>query len=66
MRARFGWFLRRWADRVDPANAPRALEWSFTFEQRRGLVFNQDGRGCRVWYLTDADYARAHNEAAVR
>lgn len=66
MRTRFGWLLRRWADRVDPTNAARALGWSFTFERGRGLVFNQGGRGCQVWYLSDADYARAHDEAVVR
>lgn len=42
---------------------PQATGWSFTFENHRGLVWRQDGRGCPVWYLGDADYERAHTEA---
>jgi hypothetical protein len=34
---------------------------SFTFEERTGIVFRDDGRGCRLWYY--ADYERAHDEA---
>ncbi len=54
--------LRYFADRIDPANAPRALHWSFTFERGEGVRFREDSRGCRLWYKT-ADYDRAHTEA---
>jgi hypothetical protein len=54
--------LRRWADRIDDAGSPKAVGWSFTIESS-GLVFNSDGRGCPLWYLSDEDYARAHDEA---
>jgi len=56
-------WLRRWADRLDDAGAPKAIGWSFTFEHRRGIVFRDDGRGCPLWYLGDAERARAHTEA---
>lgn len=55
--------LRRLADRIDHAGAPKAISWSFTFEPGHGTVFNQEGRGCRLWYLGDAEYDRAHDEA---
>lgn len=63
---RIGYWLRRLADRIDPVNAPRAIGQSFTFEQGWGLRFRDDGRGCPLWYLSEADYARAHDEADVR
>lgn len=59
---RLGSFLRRAADRVDLAGAPRATSWSFTFEDHLGVVFNQDGKGCPVWVSGDSDYQRAHDE----
>jgi hypothetical protein len=55
--------LRYAADRIDPRGAPRAMSVRFTFEERVGIVFRQDNRGCRLWYLGDADYERAHDEA---
>lgn len=55
--------MRRYADRLDRAGAPKATHWSFTFERGRGLVFREDGRGCRVWHYGDSDYERAHTEA---
>jgi hypothetical protein len=60
--------LRRWADRIDHAGAPKRLSawtftFTFTFEKHIGVVFRQDGRGCPLWYLGDADYDRAHDEA---
>jgi hypothetical protein len=55
--------MRRFADRIDHAGAPKISHWSFTFEEGRGLVFRQDGRGCPVAYLGDGEYARAHSEA---
>lgn len=50
------------------AEAPQAVGWSFTFEQGRpgrrgGVRWRDDGRGCPVWYLSNADYERAHTEA---
>lgn len=62
-RARVAWWLRCWADRLDPDSAPRALGMSFTFEDRTGIVFRDDGRGCPLWHLGHADYERAHDEA---
>lgn len=56
-------WLRRVADRLDHAGSPKAIGWSFTFEHRRGIVFRDDGRGCRLWYLGDAEHERAHAEA---
>ena len=55
--------LRLLADRLDGAGAPRHMGHSFTFEDGRGLVFRDDGRGCPLWYLGADDYARAHSEA---
>lgn len=63
MRARIGAALRRWADRIDHAGAPKALGWSFTFEHREGIRFRDDGRGCPLWYLGDEVRNRAHAEA---
>jgi hypothetical protein len=55
--------LRRLADRIDYKSAPKGTSWSMTFEYGKGPQFNQDGRGCPLWYLGDDDYARAHDEA---
>lgn len=63
MRARIGMWMRRWADRIDRDGAPKAIGWSFTFEHQRGIVFREDGRGCPLWYLGDADHDRAHSES---
>lgn len=35
----------------------------FTFEDRVGIVFREDNRGCLLWYIGDAEYERAHTEA---
>lgn len=56
-------WLRKMADRMDHYGAPKATHWHFTFERGEGLVFNEEGRGCRVWYLNDDEYERAHSEA---
>lgn len=56
-------WMRRIADRIDHRGAPKALGWSFTFEDKQGIRFRDDGRGCRLWYLGDDDYTRAHSEA---
>lgn len=63
LHVRIARLMRRWADRIDREHAPRATGYSFTFEPRRGVVFNDAGRGCPVWYLSDDDYAKAHAEA---
>lgn len=63
IRTRIGRLLRKYADRVDPDGAPRMMGASFTFERGRGLVWNEDRRGCPVAYLGVTDYERAHTEA---
>ena len=55
--------LRRIADRIDYPGAPKAIHVSFTFEDRIGIVFRDDGHGCRLWYYGDTEYERAHTEA---
>jgi hypothetical protein len=63
MRKRIGWWLRCIADRIDPADAPRLISWTFTFERGRGLVFRTDGKGCQLAYLGHDEYEKAHTEA---
>ncbi len=62
-RVRLAEWMRMWADRLDHAGAPKAIGWSFTFENERGIVFREGRQGCPLWYLGDADYQRAHSEA---
>jgi hypothetical protein len=59
----FSGLLRRIADRIDPPGAPKGTGFSFTIERGEGIKFREDGRGCRIWYLGDEDYDRAHTEA---
>lgn len=59
----FSGLLRRIADRIDHAGAPKGMSYSFTFECGEGIRFRDDGKGCRLWYLGDDDYERAHTEA---
>lgn len=61
--AAIGWWFRCVADRIDPAGAPRAISWSFTFERGEGVRFRQDQRGCLLWYLGRDAYERAHLDA---
>jgi hypothetical protein len=63
LRAFIAYQLRKYADRIDNPGAPKAMSVRFTFEDRVGIVFRDDGRGCRLWYLGDVDYERAHTEA---
>lgn len=56
-------WLRRLADRLDHAGAPKLMSWSFTFEEYEGIRFREDGKGCPLAYLGDASYERAHAEA---
>jgi hypothetical protein len=55
--------MRKWADRIDYQGAPRRLGYTFTLEAGEGLRFREDGRGCKLWYLGDAEYDKAHTEA---
>jgi len=63
VRGRIADVLRKYADRLDHAGAPKAISVRFTFEDHVGIMFRDDGRGCRLWYLGDQDYERAHTEA---
>jgi len=54
-------WMRRAADRIDREGAPKVTHCSFTFERGRGIVFHEDGRGCRIAYLGDDEYRRAHH-----
>jgi hypothetical protein len=63
MRATIGSWLRTLANRIDLAGAPRALHLSFTFERGEGIRIRQDGKGCRLWYLGENDYDKAHIES---
>lgn len=63
MRRRIAEALRRYADRLHHPSAPKLIGWSFTFERGVGIVFNDRGRGCRLAYLGDDEYERAHSEA---
>lgn len=56
-------WLRDLADRIDHAGAPKLTGWSWTFEVHEGIRFREDGKGCRVAYLGDDEYDKAHNEA---
>lgn len=55
--------LRRTADRIDHEGAPKITHRTFTFEQGEGIRFREDGRGCHVAYLGDAEYGKAHDQA---
>ncbi|WP_280393068.1 hypothetical protein [Nocardia wallacei] len=63
MRSRLGHWLRKYADRIDYEHAPRHMGYSFTFETGEGIRFRDDGRGCGLWYLGDAEFEKAHAEA---
>lgn len=62
-RSRIGKVLRRLADRIDHHGAPRSIDWSFTFERGKGLVFHNDrGTGCPLYFLGMDEYEKAHRE----
>lgn len=64
MMRQFATQLRYLADRIDPIGAPRLMtHYSFTFERGRGLVFREDGKGCMLAYMGQAEYEKAHTEA---
>jgi hypothetical protein len=55
--------LRRLADLLDYDGAPRPTRWSFTYEEGRGAVFWENGPGCLLWYVGEAEYVKAWDEA---
>lgn len=71
MKRRLAEWMRKWADRIDWPGAPKATHLTFTFEAGKGIVIHGlNGEpepiappGCRLWYLNDADYEKAHTEA---
>lgn len=65
MKQRLADWLRKKADRLDPDGAPRRTSWSFTHEDGWGTVFNQEGRGCPLWYYGKDDYTRSHDDASL-
>jgi len=60
---RLAHWLRGLAERLDYAGTPKGTHWTFTFEPGVGVRWREDGRGCRVWYLNDAQYVLAHTQA---
>jgi hypothetical protein len=64
IRARIADKLRTLADRLDYEGAPKLMSpYSFTFENQRGIVFREDGKGCPLWHYGRGDRERAHSEA---
>lgn len=61
--ARLAAYYRRLADRIDHQGAPKLSHLTFTFEDGVGIVFRDDGHGCRLAWLGDGEYERAHEEA---
>lgn len=62
-RAWIGKRLRFLADRIDYRGAPRLMSYSFTYETGDGIRFREDGRGCRLAYLGEAEREKAYTEA---
>lgn len=75
MRLRFALWLMHLAYRVveliDRRAVPKATHMTFRFETGVGMViyaehaalhdsFEASLKGCRLWYLDDLDYAKAH------
>jgi hypothetical protein len=56
-------WLRALADRIDHAGAPKLTHWTWTFELGEGIRFREDGKGCRVAYLGNDEYDKAHDQA---
>ena len=59
--------FRRWvaqhltfaAARIHRPSAFKRTHLSFEFVDGVGIVTNEDGHGCPLWYYGDDDYARA-------
>lgn len=66
LRAKVGWRLRTWADRIDPGHAFLRTGMTITLERDQGWTLRGpvEGRppGCPIWYYTP-DYDLAHDEA---
>lgn len=63
MRSRLGRWIRRIADSVDPAGKPHLLPaHTFTLEADR-LRFREDGRGAKLWYIGEGQFAKARDES---
>ena len=68
IRARIGWFLRKWADRIDPDHAFRHMgSLGLTLEKGKGWTLNQDTefgkpRGIIPWYY-GPDFDKAYDHA---
>lgn len=60
---RLAWYLRTLADRMDHEGAPKLTHWTWTFELYQGVKFREDGKGCRVAYLGDNEYEKAHAQS---
>lgn len=67
VRERFAWWLMRTAyvivERIDRKAVPKYASLSFTFESGEGFKLRNGQRGCKLFYLNDWDYERAHDEA---
>lgn len=48
---------------MDWYGAPKSIHWTFTIEKDVGVRFREDARGCRLAYLGNAEYEKAHTEA---
>jgi hypothetical protein len=65
-----GRLLRRWADHIDPANAPRKSGYSYTVElgsrtkYPNGIAVHVDGTGQPFWVMP-VDGDRRFTEAAT-
>lgn len=63
--------MRRLADRIDHAGAPKATHLTMTIESGKGIVIHGlngepepvKPRGCTLWYLNDEEYEKVHTEA---
>jgi hypothetical protein len=59
--------MRRLADRIDHAGAPKCAGLTFTFEKGRGAVihgelgvYDPSQPGCLLWYLNDDEREKAY------
>jgi hypothetical protein len=66
VKRRIAELLRRLANLIDYAGAPKRTHWSFTWEDGEGVVLRTDGAGCRLFYLGRDEYERAFSEADSR
>lgn len=51
IRKKIGWWLRCLADRIDYEHSfACATPYTFTIENKVGVVLREDGKGCPIWY----------------